>query len=117
MHSKCLMKVSFIMVFTSSGKHELFSFQKFDEICSINGPQYTESQNWEELRVVLVIKSQDLRPGRKIRNLHGPVLFKMRFFSGEALGRPNQINFYLFYIVGFSGNKNLLFFGKTTNLV
>lgn len=88
MHSKCLMKVSFIMVFTSSGKHELFSFQKFDEICSINGPQYTESQNWEELRVVLVIKSQDLRPGRKIRNLHGPgviqneVLF--RGSTGEA---------------------------------
>lgn len=52
-----------------------------------------------------VRKSQNDGVGRKVGILLGPVFFKVGFFSGEALGRPDQINVYLFSILGFLGGK------------
>lgn len=92
------MKVSFIIFFPGSRKYDFFP-QKFSEIWTTSGSQQTESQNWEELRVDLVIKLQ--KSWQKIQNLLAPVFFKM----GVFWGRPDQINFYRFYILVFPGGK------------
>ena len=69
---------------------------KFNEKWSGSGPQETESQNLEELRVGLFIRSQNVRAGRK-SGIYLVQCFSIWDYSeGEALGRPDQINFYLF---------------------
>ena len=78
---------------------------KFNEKWSGSGPQETESQNLEELRVGLFIRSQNVRAGRKSGIYLVQCFSIWDYFEGEALGRPDQINFYLFYILGFPWEK------------
>ena len=78
---------------------------KFNEKWSGSGPQETESQNLEELRVGLFIRSQNVRAGRKSGIYLAQCFSIWDYFEGKALGRPDQINFYLFYILGFPWEK------------